>query len=99
MRVWIQDQHDRILSIGTAVAIAAGLALDVAGAESPADAVLAIAVAVMLLSRVLLVEHRLGVDMIALVAMAGALALGEYLAGAVIALMFAGGQALETAAA
>lgn len=105
MRVWIHDQHDRILSIGTAVAIAAGLALDVAGAESPADAVLAIAVAVMLLSlvlhvsRALLVEHRLGVDMIALVAMAGALALGEYLAGAVIALMFAGGQALETAAA
>ena len=30
--------------------------------------------------------------------MAGALALGEYLAGAVIALMFSGGQALETAA-
>ena len=43
MRVWIQDQHDRILSIGTAVAIAAGLALDVAGAESLADALLAIA--------------------------------------------------------
>ena len=39
-----------------------------------------------------------GVDAIALVAMAGALALGEYLAGAVIALMLNGGNALEAAA-
>jgi heavy metal translocating P-type ATPase len=38
---------------------------------------------------------RFGVDVIALLAMAGALALGEYLAGAVIALMLAGGNALE----
>ena len=36
-----------------------------------------------------------GVDAIALIAMAGALALGEYLAGAVIALMLASGNALE----
>jgi heavy metal translocating P-type ATPase len=38
---------------------------------------------------------ELGVDLIALLAMAGSLALGEYLAGAVIALMLSGGQALE----
>ncbi len=38
---------------------------------------------------------RMGVDIIALLAMAGALALGQYLAGAVVALMLAGGQALE----
>ena len=37
-----------------------------------------------------------GVDTIALLAMAGALALGEYLAGAVIAVMLSGGNALET---
>lgn len=43
-------------------------------------------------------RHDVGVDAIALVAMAGALALGEYLAGAVIALMLAGGNALEEAA-
>ncbi|GIU96889.1 MAG: hypothetical protein KatS3mg013_0692 [Actinomycetota bacterium] len=36
-----------------------------------------------------------GVDLIALLAMAGALALGEYLAGAVIAVMLATGQTLE----
>jgi heavy metal translocating P-type ATPase len=38
----------------------------------------------------------LGVDLIALLAMACALLLGENLAGAVIALMLSGGQALET---
>jgi heavy metal translocating P-type ATPase len=42
-----------------------------------------------------LLRRDLGVDAIALVSMAGALALGEYLAGAVIALMLAGGNALE----
>ena len=40
----------------------------------------------------------LGVDTIALVAMVGALALGEPLAGAVIGLMFSGGAALESVA-
>jgi heavy metal translocating P-type ATPase len=41
----------------------------------------------------------IGVDAIALLAMAGALALGELLAGAVIALMLSGGNALEATAA
>jgi heavy metal translocating P-type ATPase len=45
-----------------------------------------------------LLRRDVGVDAIALLAMAGALALGEYLAGAVIALMLAGGNALEEAA-
>ena len=40
----------------------------------------------------------MGVDAIALIAMAGALAVGEYLAGAVIALMLSGGNALEATA-
>jgi heavy metal translocating P-type ATPase len=38
---------------------------------------------------------NVGVDLIALIAMAGALALDQYLAGAVIALMLSGGNALE----
>ena len=42
-----------------------------------------------------LITGRLGVDAIALVAMIGALALGQPLAGAVIALMYAGGNLLE----
>jgi cation transport ATPase len=41
------------------------------------------------------VEHSLGVDTIALVAMVRALALGEELVGAVIGLMFSGGASLE----
>jgi len=41
---------------------------------------------------------KAGVDIIALLAMAGSLVLGQYLAGAVIALMLAGGQALENLA-
>ena len=40
-------------------------------------------------------RRQAGVDLIALLAMVGALALGEYLAGAIIALMLASGQALE----
>ena len=40
-------------------------------------------------------HQKLGVDVIAFLAMACALVLGQYLAGAVIALMLSGGQALE----
>jgi heavy metal translocating P-type ATPase len=42
-----------------------------------------------------LARGDVGVDAIALLAMGGALAVGEYLAGAVIAVMLAGGNALE----
>jgi heavy metal translocating P-type ATPase len=42
-----------------------------------------------------LLRRDVGVDAIALVAIASALALGQYLAGAVVALMLAGGNALE----
>jgi heavy metal translocating P-type ATPase len=40
-------------------------------------------------------RRELGVDAIALLAMAGALAFGQYLAGAVVALMLSGGEMLE----
>jgi heavy metal translocating P-type ATPase len=43
-----------------------------------------------------LVRREPGVDLIALIAMVAALALGEYLAGAVIALMLATGRSLES---
>ncbi|MGP0107509.1 MAG: heavy metal translocating P-type ATPase [Acidimicrobiales bacterium] len=42
-----------------------------------------------------LLVGRLGVDVIALLALVGAVAVGEYLAGAVISLMLASGRALE----
>ena len=43
-----------------------------------------------------LIHRQAGVDVIALLAMGGALALGQYLAGAVIALMLSSGDALES---
>jgi cation transport ATPase len=46
-----------------------------------------------------LISGKAGVDFIALLAMVGALLLHEYLAGAVIALMLAGGRGLEEFAA
>jgi len=48
--------------------------------------------------RSVVVEHSLGVDTIALVAMVGALALNQELAGVVIGLMFSGGASLEAIA-
>jgi heavy metal translocating P-type ATPase len=46
-----------------------------------------------------LVHRRLGVDIVALLALVGALGIREYLAGAVITLMLTGGRALEAFAA
>ena len=77
-----------------------GAALALLSRSTAADAVWAATVALILIplswsvARALM-GGDLGVDLIALLAMAGALALGEYLAGAVIALMLAGGNALE----
>ena len=42
-----------------------------------------------------LLQREAGLDLIALLSIAGAMALGEYLAGAVIALMLASGRSLE----
>ena len=42
---------------------------------------------------------RVGVDLIAVLSLVGTLLVGEYLAGALIAVMLAGGRALEAAAA
>jgi heavy metal translocating P-type ATPase len=80
-----------------------GAALHLAGAPTAGDVVWAATVATMLVPLSVsiartLAAGRVGVDAIALVAMAGALAVGEYLAGAVIALMLSGGNALEAMA-
>ena len=40
-------------------------------------------------------NREMGVDLIAVLAMTGALVLGEYLAGAILAVMLTGGTALE----
>jgi heavy metal translocating P-type ATPase len=91
------------LAAGALAAIATGLILQADGHSEAASivwgaTVLALLVPLVWSVLVTLAHGRVGVDLIALVAMAGALALGEELAGAVIALMLAGGNALETAA-
>ena len=91
------------LPLAALLLIAAGGALQLAGAPAAGDALWAATVALMLVPLTVsivrtLAAGRVGVDAIALVAMAGALAVGQYLAGAVIALMLSGGNALEASA-
>jgi heavy metal translocating P-type ATPase len=95
---------NRLLAAGVLAAIGAGGALHLAGEAQLGDAVWAAATAVVLVPLTWSVARSLlrgdvGVDTIALVAMATALLLGEYLAGAVVGLMLAGGNALEDYAA
>ncbi len=95
--------NPRLVAAATLAAIAAGAALAAAGEDGAARLVWGAAVALALIPLTASVvaglrRGRAGVDVIALLAMAGALALGQELAGAVIALMLAGGNALEDAA-
>jgi heavy metal translocating P-type ATPase len=91
----------RLLLPGAATAsLVAGGVLELAGAHAAASASWAASTLALLIPLTISVGRSLrhgdvGVDAIALLAMAGALGLGEYLAGAVIALMLAGGNALE----
>ena len=103
MRRGASEWGFRLLAAVSLVAIIVGLVLDGAGYGVAADSLWAATVALMLIPLTWslgssVIHGRIGVDAIALVAMAGALALGEFLAGAVIALMLAGGNALEAAA-
>ena len=88
------------VAVAAVSALAAGGVLVALGHQRGADIVWAVLVALLLVPLCVSVVRTLlrgdvGVDAIALIAMGGALALGEYLAGAVIALMLAGGNALE----
>jgi heavy metal translocating P-type ATPase len=92
--------NSRRLAAVTLAGLMAGGGAALAGAGGAARAAWALTTAAMLLPLSLgvarsLLRREVGVDLIALLAMAGALAIGEYLAGAVVALMLAGGQALE----
>ena len=94
----------RLLVAGVLVAIGVGGLLHLLSEPAAGNAVWAAATAVVLapltwsVGRALL-HGDIGVDAIALVAMAASLALGEYLAGVVVGLMLAGGNALEESAA
>ena len=99
----LREMQARLLAVGAGAGIVTGAALQALGSPGPGDAAWTVTVAVTLVPLTWsvvrsLLRGDLGVDLIALVAMAGALATGEYLAGAVIALMLSGGHALEAAA-
>jgi heavy metal translocating P-type ATPase len=100
----IAPSGDAVVGIVAAACLVAGLGLRAVGRTTASDAVLAIGSAAVLLPLTWSVIRSLargdvGVDGIALVAIAGALILGEYVAASVVAVMLAGGNALEDAAA
>src|ERR1700693_2429281 len=82
------------------VGLAAGIAAYAAGRENLADLCWILATAPVVAGLAVsiardLLAGRFGVDAIALVSMSAALALGQPLAGAVVALMYSGGNVLE----
>jgi heavy metal translocating P-type ATPase len=83
-----------------AIGLCAGGTLRLTGAVAGANVAWAVTTAAALLPSAVsiirdLIRRKAGVDVIALLAMAGALALGEYFVGAVIAVMYSSGRALE----
>jgi heavy metal translocating P-type ATPase len=101
---WLIEHRARVLAAVAVVGIALGAVLHLAGSGSAGQAVWRVSVALLAaelayeVTRTIVVDRHLGVDAIALVAMLGALALDQELAGAVIGLMFSGGEALESVA-
>src|SRR5215469_11304118 len=101
---WL-GRRSAVLLLGlTAIGLVAGGLAWLAGAKGAADTFWLIAAAAglayALWSAVDSVRHgRLGVDVIALLALAGAVAVREFLAAAVISVMLASGRALEEWAA
>lgn len=99
-RTVLRHRTHTLLAAYTCMLLAGGIALHVTGYDHLASWlwIAAIVMAIVAVTRSVvrsLIHGRVGVDIIALLAMAGALALDELLAGAVIALMLAGGSALE----
>ncbi len=100
----VQELRDRGLPAIALGAILVGAALWLTGHERPADLAWAAGAVIVLVPLVVstmraLLRGDVGVDAIALVAIVWALALGEFLAAAIVALMMSGGAALESWAA
>ena len=94
----------RLLVLAALAGVLVGGVLALLGDAAAADVVWAATTGLMLVPLTWSVaralwRHDVGVDAIALIAMVSALATGEYLAGAVVAVMLAGGNALEEYAA
>lgn len=98
-RLWSLTLRSALVVI-PALGLAGGLALMAAGQGGPARLVFGLAtlpVVAALLFQIAISLRRgdTGLDIVAALSMGGALALGETLAGVVVALMYAGGQYLE----
>jgi len=101
--VWrgMVEHRARVLAVIALAALAVGGLAHLAGAGEAGDDVWRAAVALLAaelafeVGRTVVVERHMGVDTIALVAMVGALALGEELAGLIVGIMFTGGSTLE----
>ena len=94
----------RALIAIAATGLAAGLAAHVLGYGAIANAIWAAAVIPVLAALIVEIWQSLragniGLDVVAALSMTAALAVGEYLAAAIVALMYAGGQYLESFAA
>ncbi|MCC6338565.1 MAG: heavy metal translocating P-type ATPase [Acidimicrobiia bacterium] len=94
---------DRLLLAATVGGLAAGGVVHLAGSPGAARAVWAATTAAALAPALVWVlaalrRRHAGVDLVAVLALAGTLAVGEYFAGAVIAVMLATGRVLEAAA-
>lgn len=100
---WVRAALELGLVVLTVGALAAGGVAWAFGARSVADACWMAGTVVAIVPAVLWVlvalrEGRLGVDLIAVLSLGGTLLVGEYLAGALIGVMLAGGRALDAAA-
>jgi heavy metal translocating P-type ATPase len=103
LAVHVRANTARLIALVALVGVLLGIALAAADKHRAADLLWAATTAMLLVPLTnsvvrSLLRRDVGVDAIALVSMAGALALGEYVAGAVVALMLAGGNALEESA-
>jgi heavy metal translocating P-type ATPase len=101
---WSSPRLARAAFALTVLGLASGGGAWLAGRHGVADRLWQATIVLVLLPLALdiaasLRRRELGVDAIALLAMAGALAFGESLAGAVVALMLSGGEMLEVYAA
>src|SRR4030095_5823541 len=101
---WSSQRFARVAFALTVAGLVAGGVVWLSGHPHAAGHIWALPTALVLLPLLLdivasLRRGEIGVDAIALLAMAGALACGEYLAGAVVALMLSGGEMLEIYAA
>jgi heavy metal translocating P-type ATPase len=104
VRAWLVRRSALLLLTVTTAGLAAGGVASLAGASGAADAAwlaaAACGLAYSLWIAVTSIAHgRLSVDVIALLALAGAIAVDELLAAAVISVMLASGRALEAWAA